>query len=168
MSMIQPMLAELEQEAETLKRHVEALPEDKLGWKPHEKSWTLGQLALHTVQMPGNIAEMLQLDGVPVPDFPPPPQPASRKELLNTLNTGLGKARELLGGMSDEKLMQEWKVLKGDQPVMAMPRVAVVRGIMLNHIYHHRGQLSVYLRLLDVPVPTTYGRSADENPLAGI
>lgn len=168
MSMIQPMLAELEQEAETLQRHIDAIPEDKLSWKPHEKSWTLGQLALHTAEMPGNISDMLQLEGVPVPDFPPPTQPASRQQISDMLKSGLGKARELLGGMSDEKLMQEWKVLKGDQAVMAMPRAAVVRGIMLNHIYHHRGQLSVYLRLLDVPVPTTYGRSADENPLAGI
>lgn len=168
MSMIEPMLAELEQEAETLKRHIEALPDDKLGWKPHEKSFTLGQLALHTAQMPGNISEMLQLDGVPAPDFAPPAQPATRQEISDVLNSGLGKARELLGAMSDEKLMQDWKVMKGDEAVMAMPRIAVVRGIMLNHIYHHRGQLSVYLRLLDVAVPTTYGRSADENPLAGI
>lgn len=168
MSMIQPMLGELEQEAETLKRHIEAIPEDKLEWTPHKKSWTLGQLALHTAEMPGNISEMLQLEGVPVPDFPPPNQPAIRQQILDVLQQGLGKAKELLGGMSDEKLMQDWKVLKGDEAVMAMPRAAVVRGILLNHIYHHRGQISVYLRLLDVPVPTTYGRSADENPLAGI
>ena len=168
MSMIQPLLAELEQEAQTLERHIAAIPDDKLGWKPHEKSWTLGQLALHTAEMPGNISEMLQLDGVPVPDFPPPAQPATRQEISDVLKSGLGKARELLGGMDDEKLMANWKVLKGDVAVMEIPRIAVVRGIMLNHIYHHRGQMSVYLRLLDIAVPTTYGRSADENPLAGI
>lgn len=167
MSMIQPLLGELEQESASIRAFIEALPEDKLDWKPHPKSWTLGQLAHHMAVMPGNIAEMAQVDNVSLPEFGAAEQPSSRKELLEVLETALGKANSLLAGLGDNKMAEDWKVMDGDAVAFSLPRVALVRGLMLNHIYHHRGQLSVYLRLLDVPVPVSYGASADVNPFQG-
>jgi uncharacterized damage-inducible protein DinB len=164
MSMIQPLLGELEQEAATIRRHFEVLPESKLKWKPHAKSMTLGQLALHIAQMPGSIAELAQLDSVPAPEFPPATQPKTRAEILEMLNTSVAKAMKLLAPMTDQQMMSEWKAVRDGKAIFTVPKVALIRAILLNHVYHHRGQLSVYLRLLDVKVPATYGNSADENP----
>jgi uncharacterized damage-inducible protein DinB len=164
MSLIQPILAELEMEAATIKRHFEAIPEAKLAWKPHTRSMSIGQLALHIAQMPGSIAELVQADSVPAPEFPPATQPKSRGEILEMLNTSVAKANKLLGPMSDLELMTEWRAVRGGRVVFALSKIALLRAILLNHIYHHRGQLSVYLRLLDAKVPATYGNSADENP----
>jgi uncharacterized damage-inducible protein DinB len=165
MAMIEGMLQELEQEAQTTKRVLERVPQAHLGWKPHEKSMSLGQLALHIATVPGNVAQMIAQPSMQRPAFV---QPAATQasELLPALENTLRQARAALGSMSDADLMAPWSVLDGDRAVMTMPRVAALRAIMLNHWYHHRGQLSVYLRQLNVPVPSIYGPSADENPFA--
>jgi uncharacterized damage-inducible protein DinB len=165
MATIDALLQELEQEARTTRRVLERVPEDQLGWKPHAKSMTLGQLALHVASVPGAVAEIAMQSPHPVPQFSQP-SAKSAAELVPTLDKSVAKARELLGGLDDAALMSTWRLMNGEREVMAMPRLAVLRSIMLNHWYHHRGQLSVYLRQLGVPIPSIYGPSADENPFA--
>ena len=166
MSIAQSFLPELEQEAATTRRVLERVPGDKLDWRPHPKSMSLGQLSRHVAMTPGQIAEMAALDEMPMPDFGPQPAAESADELVPALDEGVAKAKEFLSGLDDARAMGDWNVIKEGQVAMTMPRVAVIRTIMLNHWYHHRGQLSVYLRLLDVPLPSIYGPSADENPMA--
>lgn len=166
MRMIDPFLQELEREAATTRRLLERVPGDKLSWKPHKKSMSLGQLAHHVASTPGAVAEIAKVDSVPPPDFSNIPTCESASALLTTFEESVKNAKEILNGFDDQKLMAEWKVEKDGQPIMAMPRIGLVRAILLNHWYHHRGQLTVYLRLLDVPVPSIYGPSADENPFA--
>jgi uncharacterized damage-inducible protein DinB len=167
MTMIEALLQELEQEAATTRRVLERVPADRLGWKPHEKSMSLGQLALHVATVPGNVAEMARQPTFQIPDFTPP-SPGSAAELVPTLERSVAQAREILRTMDDASLGSTWRVVNGEQVVMALPVGAVLRTIMLNHWYHHRGQLSVYLRQVGVPVPSIYGPSADENPFAAL
>jgi uncharacterized damage-inducible protein DinB len=165
MSTIEALLQELEQEAQTTRRVLERVPDDRLTWKPHEKSMSLGQLALHIATMPGAIAELSRQSPFPVPEFIQP-SAASAAELVPTLEQSVAKAKEILRGMDEAELSKMWRVVDGDREVMALPVGALLRSIMLNHWYHHRGQLSVYLRQIGVPVPSIYGPSADENPFA--
>jgi uncharacterized damage-inducible protein DinB len=165
MAMIDALLQELETEAVTTKRVLERVPEAHLGWKPHAKSMSLGQLALHIATVPSSVAEIVLQSPFQVPEFTQP-SPTSVAELIPTLERSIAKARELLGGLDDAALASTWTLMNGDEEVMAIPRGAILRSIMLNHWYHHRGQLSVYLRQLNVPVPSIYGPSADENPFA--
>ena len=165
MSAIEHLLQELEQEAQTTRRVLERVPDDRLGWKPHHRSMSLGQLALHIASTPGAIAEISQISPFPVPKFEQP-SAKSAAELIPALDESLEKARTILRTLDDVDLAKLWRVVDGDREVMAMPVGAVFRTIMLNHWYHHRGQLSVYLRQLNVPVPSIYGPSADENPFA--
>jgi uncharacterized damage-inducible protein DinB len=162
---IAAILAEMEQEGQTTRRVLERVPEDKLSWRPHPKSFSLGQLALHIAQIPGIISSLAILDSIPAPDFRQE-EATSQQQLLETLDQGLSKAKELISELDDQKLAGEWTVKNGDKTVMTLPRSAVLRFLMMNHYYHHRGALSVYLRLLDVPVPSIYGPSADDNPFA--
>jgi uncharacterized damage-inducible protein DinB len=164
MRIIDGLLAELEQEAQTTQRVLERIPEAHLSWKPHPKSMSLGQLALHVATVPGNVAELAAL-----PSAPEPPafiqEPArSTSELVPALQDSLVRARRALGSFDDAAMNATWRLMHQGKELMAMPRVNLVRAIMLNHWYHHRGQLLVYLRLLDVPVPSVYGPTADENP----
>lgn len=163
--MMDPFLAELEQEAQTTRRVLERVPGDKLSWKPHAKSMSLGQLATHVATIPGVIAQILVKDSLDLSGFEEPAA-KSAAELIPSFNDGLRTAREILGSMEEQKLLGTWKLTGNGKELLAMPRLAVVRSVLLNHWYHHRGQLSVYLRLLDVPVPSIYGPSADENPFA--
>jgi uncharacterized damage-inducible protein DinB len=165
MSAIELLLQELEQEAQTTRRVLERVPGDRLAWKPHDRSMSLGQLALHIATVPGAIAEISQISPFPVPKFE---QPAAQSaaELVPALEQSLEKARTVLRKLDDADLAKVWRVVDGDREVMALPVGAVLRSIMLNHWYHHRGQLSVYLRQVGVPVPSIYGPSADENPFA--
>ncbi len=167
MALADTLIQEIEQEAATTKRVLERVPDDKLGWKPHAKSMSLGQLALHVATNPGGIAEMCQPDTVQMPEFGETPAATSASELVPTLDASVAKAKAVLGGMDDAALAATWRVMKDGAEVMAVPRIGFLRQIMLNHWYHHRGQLSVYLRLLEIPVPSIYGPSADENPFAG-
>ena len=166
MPIIDSLLQELEQEAQTTKRVLERVPDAHLAWKPHQKSMSLGQLALHIATVPGGVAKIAALPGLDEPPVFVQPSAASAAELVPALDQSVAQARSLLGGMSDQQLMELWTLKIDGQVVMAMPRMAVLRTIMLNHWYHHRGQLSVYLRELNVPVPSIYGPSADENPFA--
>ncbi|HYM75533.1 MAG TPA: DinB family protein [Candidatus Dormibacteraeota bacterium] len=163
----QPMLSELHEEAAITRRALDRVPEDKLTWKPHPKSMTLGQLASHVASIPGGIARMVQQESFDVAqrNFVPP-QPNTLQEILVALEQSVRDAEQCLQEMSDDRANGPWRLMRNGKEIFTMPRVAVVRTIMLNHWYHHRGQLSVYLRLLDIPVPVIYGRSADEDPLA--
>ena len=163
MSIAQTLLAELEQESQTTRRVLERVPQTHLSLKPHPKSLSLGQLALHVATVPGNVAEVLVPDSMQAPQFIHP-EAASATELVPALEASVARARQHLGGLSDAAMAATWRVMKGDRELMAMPRAAFARAIMLNHWYHHRGQLLVYLRLLDIPVPSVYGPTADENP----
>lgn len=165
MAMIDTLLQELEQEAQTTRRVLERVPEAHLGWKPHPKSMSLGQLALHVATVPGSVAEIATHASIEVPEFKQA-SAASASELVPALEASVAKARSLLAGMDDAALGSMWRAMEGDREVLALPRGALLRAIMLNHWYHHRGQLSVYLRQLNVPVPSIYGPSADENPFA--
>jgi len=168
MKIIDGLLAELEQEATTTRRVLERIPQAHLTWKPHPKSMSLGQLALHVATVPGNVAEIAAVDTVPTPPAFIQPEAASSAELVPALTESVAKAKRALGGFDDAKMGAMWRLQNGGQDVMAMPRVAFVRAIMLNHWYHHRGQLLVYLRLLDQSVPSVYGPTADENPFAAV
>jgi uncharacterized damage-inducible protein DinB len=154
---------ELDQEAKTTQRVLERIPEDKLSWKPHPKSYSLGQLGLHIARAQGGLAEAISKDAIEVPNFAQP-EAATRKEILDTLTKSTADAKQILSKMDDNRLMAMFSVTKNGNAIMTMPRIGFVRAIMMSHIYHHRGQLSVYLRMLDVPVPSIYGPSADENP----
>ena len=159
------LLAELEQESHTTRRVLERVPQAHLTWKPHPKSLSLGQLALHVATVPGGVAEAAPRDSMQVPQFSFP-EASSASELVPALDASVAKAKQQLGGLNDAAMSATWRMLNGDREVMAMPRAAFARAIMLNHWYHHRGQLLVYLRMLDVPVPSVYGPTADENPFA--
>jgi uncharacterized damage-inducible protein DinB len=163
MAIVDSILMEIDQEAATTKRVLERVPENKLTWKPHAKSYSLGQLALHIAQGQGYLADAVNQDTFEFPNFTQP-QPASRKEILDAFAQSTAHAKEILAKFNDARLMSTWTATAGGKTLLTIPRIAFIRSIMLNHIYHHRGQLSVYLRLLDVPVPSIYGPSADENP----
>jgi uncharacterized damage-inducible protein DinB len=168
MRIIDELLAELEQEAEATSRVLERIPQEHLSWRPHPKSFSLGQLALHVATVPGNVAELAAIDTVSnLPAFIQP-EAATAAELVPSLKESVAKARRALGGFDDARMNATWRLQIGGHDIMAMPRLAVVRTIMLNHWYHHRGQLLVYLRLLDQPVPSVYGPTADENPFAEV
>ena len=166
MRMIDGMLAELEQEGETTRRVLERIPQAHLAWKPHAKSMSLGQLALHVATVPGGVAELAAVDTVPEPPSFVQSEAASVSELVPALTDSVARAKRALGGFDDERMSQTWRLQSGGRDILAMPRVAFVRAIMLNHWYHHRGQLLVYLRLLNQSVPSVYGPTADENPFA--
>jgi uncharacterized damage-inducible protein DinB len=165
MSAIELLLQELEAEAQTTRRVLERVPGDRLTWKPHAKSMSLGQLALHLASVPGAIAEMSRISPFPMPKFEQP-SAASAAELVPALDQSVAKANTILREMDDADLAKIWRVVDGEREVMAMQIGALFRTIMLNHWYHHRGQLSVYLRQVGALVPSIYGPSADENPFA--
>ena len=165
MALVDGMLQELEMEAQTTRRVLERVPDGKLTWRPHAKARTLGELALHIAQVPGTVAQIAVQSEIQPPKFSDS-SPRSASELIPMLDQSIAKAKSLLGGMDDAAMMSTWRLMHGDRELLALPRVAFLRSIMLNHWYHHRGQLSVYLRLLDVPLPSIYGPSADENPFA--
>ena len=156
---------ELDQEAQTTRRVLERVPDDKLAWKPHDKSMSLGQLALHVATVPGNVAQMAMQSSVQIPDFTQPAA-ATAAELVPTLEESVATAKGILANLDDEGMAGIWTAQAGDREVMSVPRGVVFRSILFNHWYHHRSQLSVYLRLLDIPVPSIYGPSADDNPFA--
>ena len=166
MRIIDPILQELEQEAATTRKLLERVPGDKLSWKPHEKSMTLGELAMHVAAVPGSLAEIVSKSQLDVAEFTRPRAAKTADELLPALEASIANAKKILDGMDDQTVMATWKLTQGDKELMAAPRIGVVRSFLLNHWVHHRGQLSVYLRLLDVPVPSIYGPSADQNPFA--
>jgi uncharacterized damage-inducible protein DinB len=166
MTIGQSMLPEFDQEMQNTRKTLERCPDEKWNWKPHEKSGTVGWLAIHVATMVGWLPMTIkteELDIAPVngPKFEMP-KIASRKELLAEFDKNVTDSRGALASVSDAEMMKEWTLLAGGQKIFAMPRVACIRGMVMNHLIHHRAQLTVYYRLVGVPVPGLYGPSADE------
>lgn len=161
---ITDLLQELEQEAPSTRRVLERVPDDRLDWTPHEKSMTLGQLAMHVANLPGAIAE-ISTRSFDVKTVIPRPTATSTAQLLMVLEESLRKARTVLGAMDDADLASPWRMVNGERELWTVPRGAFLRSVMLNHWYHHRGQLTVYLRQAGALVPAVYGDSADEKAL---
>lgn len=163
MSMCATLAAEMRQEAKTTRRILERVPEASFDWKPHEKSMTLGRLAAHVAELPELVLPALT---EPELDFAAggfkPFSPRTTAELVEKFDRNIEQAAGLLERQPDERMGEPWRMRNGEQVIFEMPRAMVVRFVGLNHVVHHRGQLSVYLRLLDVPLPSIYGPSADE------
>jgi uncharacterized damage-inducible protein DinB len=163
MSIAQALLTEFEVQAPVTRKFLERLPEDKLTWKPHEKSMTAGQLAYHLAFVPGGVIRAVQNNPQQAPEFKFP-QPASGQEILKTFEESIAMVRSALPKFDDAAMRETWRLLAGDQEVLAQPRAEFLRDVMFSHWYQHRGQFSVYLRMLNVPVPASWGPSADEPP----
>jgi len=166
MTIGQMMLGEFDKEMQNTRKTLERCPDEKWNWKPHEKSGTVGWLAGHIATMPGWVAMTInteELDYAPVdgPSYQPP-KIENKRALLTELDKNVAEARAALASVSDAEMMKGWKLLAGGKEIFTMPRVACIRGMVMNHIIHHRAQLTVYYRLLGVPVPGLYGPSADE------
>jgi uncharacterized damage-inducible protein DinB len=162
-SLAEQFAAELTREAATTRRVLERVPESQLAWRPHEKSMSLGQLAYHIANLPRAISNLLTELEVEPPRVPLP-ESTPVAEMLTLLDEGVPYATAKLTSWGDEGLAAQWRMIREGKTVFDMPRASMVRSVMLNHWYHHRGQLTVYLRLLDVPLPAVYGPSADEKP----
>lgn len=162
MSISEVLLPEFDQEMANTRKLLECVPEDRPAWKPHEKSMSLGRLAGHVAELPGWAANTIRLS---VLKITPPFQAytmGSRKELLEAFDKNAAEAREAIAGASDAHLGETWSLQFGGKTVLQMPRAAVLRSVVMNHLIHHRAQLGVYLRLNDVAIPGMYGPSADE------
>ena len=161
----QTLFAEFENQAPVTRRFLERLPEDKLTWKPHEKSLTAGQLACHLASVPGGIIRFVLNNPAQAPDFSRAfPQPTTRDEILQKLEESIGAVREILPTLNDAAMNETFRLNAGERELLAVPRQLFLRDIMLSHWYQHRGQFSVYLRMLNVPVPASWGPSGDEAP----
>jgi uncharacterized damage-inducible protein DinB len=160
------LLAEFDMEMDNTRRTLERVPDDKFGWKPHEKSGTLGWMATHIASIPHWAKMTMEQESL---DLSPaggskfvPPKADTRKELLDLFDKNRAEARAALAGGDDASYAKSWALLMGGRELFREPRSAVLRRMVFNHIIHHRGQLTMYLRLLNVPVPALYGPSADE------
>jgi uncharacterized damage-inducible protein DinB len=159
------MLEEFERELATTRKFLERVPEERLTWRPHEKSMTAGQLALHIASVPAGVLKLSLTDEAAPPDFRAgPKQPQSSREVLDTLDASAAFVRQTLPTIDDGRMRSLFKVVLNGRTLMSLPRADFLRAIMLNHWYHHRGQLGVYLRLLGAAVPSSYGPSGDESP----
>ena len=166
MALIDGLLQELEQEAQTTRRVLERVPDNQLAWRPHEKARTLGELALHVATVPGGVAELVASPSpAQAPQFTDP-SPKSARGADPGARPEHRESEEGARRHGRRGAMATWRMMQGERELFAIPRVALLRSIMLNHWYHHRGQLTVYLRELGVPIPSIYGPSADENPFA--
>ena len=164
MSMAQAMLAEFEVQAPITRKFLERLPEDRLMWKPHDKSMSAGQLAYHIAAVPGGIVRFVQNNPAQAPESFSFPQPASHAEILKVFDESIATVRTLLPKFDDAAMNETWRMVAGGQEMMAQPRAEFLRNVMLSHWYQHRGQFSVYLRMLGAAVPASWGPSADEAP----
>jgi len=164
MSIAKALLAEFEVQAPVTRKFLERLPEDKLTWKPHNKSMSAGQLAYHLASVPGGIVRFVQNNPAQAPESFKFPQPASREEILKTYDESITTVRSLLPNFDDAAMNETWRMVAGGREVLTQPRASFLRDVMLSHWYQHRGQFSVYLRMLDVAVPASWGPSADEPP----
>jgi uncharacterized damage-inducible protein DinB len=158
---VEELVQELEQEAQTTRRVLERVPDDQMDWRPHEKSLTLGQLAMHVATLPGALAEV-SMRSFDVNTEIPRPTASSTDGLLETLARSVAGAKALLLSMGDAGLAAPWTLVDGEREVFSVSRAVFLRSTMLNHWYHHRGQLTVYLRQVGALVPAIYGDSADE------
>jgi uncharacterized damage-inducible protein DinB len=161
---IAELIQEFESEAKTTRRVLERVPSDKLTWTPHTKSMTLGRLAMHLASAPAAISSWPIADVFEFTGNDPTPLPTSTDQIVTAHDQGVEQVKANLQKIGDAGLGTTWSGKAGDKTLMTMPKAGLLRALLMNHTYHHRGQLSVYLRLLDVPVPPIYGPSADENP----
>jgi uncharacterized damage-inducible protein DinB len=160
------LIAEMEQEAATTRKCLERVPAEKFDWKPHEKSMTMKRLAVHIAEMFGwtmSAVTQTELDFAKI-DYTPA-EPADTAELVELLDKTVAEAIAALRATPDEKFAEDWSLRNGETVYFTIPKIAVMRGMVLSHIIHHRGQLSVYLRMNDIPVPSIYGPSADEGQM---
>jgi uncharacterized damage-inducible protein DinB len=164
-SIAESLLAEFETQAPITRRFLERLPEDKLTWKPHEKSLSAGQLAYHIASVPGSIVRLVHDNRAQLPGSFEFPQPISCREILNQLEESIAVVRKELPKFDDEAMRETWRLFSGERKLLAVPRATFLRDAIFSHLYQHRGQFSVYLRLLNLPVPASWGPSADEPPL---
>jgi uncharacterized damage-inducible protein DinB len=160
---IAELIQEFEAEAKTTRRVLERVPSEKLSWTPHARSMSLGKLAMHLASAPSAIsawpiADSFEFGGNPAP------VPTCTDDIVAAHDNGVQMVKDNLEKIGDAGLDTLWTASAGGKTLMTMPKAALLRALLMNHTYHHRGQLSVYLRLLDVPVPPIYGPSADENP----
>jgi uncharacterized damage-inducible protein DinB len=163
MGLNEPIMAEFQQEAKTTRKLLERIPPAALGWKPHDKSMTMERLAVHIAELygwPSIVLTSNELDFSKM-DYKPA-QIGKISDLLELFDKAVAGALNLLKNQTDEQLLKSWKLRTGETIFFEMPRLAVIRSMVLNHTIHHRGQLSVYLRLRDIPIPSIYGPSADE------
>jgi len=157
------LLPEFDHEMANTRKTLERIPEDQLGWKPHQKSMPLDRLAGHLAELPGFGSMIIQTDFLDLSAGEHKPTVAiSQKQVVEVFDQKVKDTRAAIEGASDENLMQPWKLIYNGQTLFEGPRVGVIRGMMMNHVIHHRAQLGVYLRLTGVPVPSIYGPSADE------
>lgn len=164
------ILPEFDHEMASTRKTLERVPEGKPDFKPHVKSMPLGRLAGHVAEIPGWAKETIQLDSLEI--HPPGSsaeqmalQMTSRKQLLEEFDKRAAAGRAAIASASDEQLMKPWSLVAGGKTVFTLPKIAVLRGFVMNHLIHHRAQLGVYLRLNDVALPSIYGPSADEDPM---
>ena len=162
-SIAESLLAEFEIQARVTRRFLERLPQDKLTWKPHQKSMSAGQLAYHLASVPGGIVRFVQNNPAQPSGFNFP-QPESCQEVLQLFDESIATVRTQLPQFDDAAMKETWRLVSGGKEVLAQPREEFLRNIMFSHWYQHRGQFSVYLRLLDIAVPASWGPSADEPP----
>ena len=163
MRIAEAMAQEMAQEAKGTRKLLERLPEDQFNWTPHEKSMTLGRLALHVAECPGYTLPIITTDSMQLEhETDKPALVESVAELLKVFDKDLEQALDALDGVPDTHMMAGWKMLMGEQVILDLPRHAAMRGVVLNHLIHHRGQLTVYARQCNVPLPALYGPSADE------
>jgi uncharacterized damage-inducible protein DinB len=159
----QGIIREMEHEGAQTKRILERIPVDKFNWKPHEKSKEIGLLAIHVAQIPSWASRALASSEFDMTTMKREvPEIKTADDLVKISEDNIRKAVEDLQNASDEAMMAMWTFRRGDHVIFSLPRAAVIRSMAMNHLIHHRGQLSVYLRLLDIPVPGMYGPSADE------
>jgi len=166
MTISEMFLPEFDQEMANTRKILECVPEDKFTWKPHEKSMTLGRLASHVAEMPNWAVLTINQDKLELTPGTKPFLAGSKAELVEALDKNVAEARQAITGASDEHLAKTWSLIYGGNTVFSLPRAAVLRGMVMSHIIHHRGQLSVYLRLNNVAIPGMYGPSADANAFA--
>ena len=163
MSIAAKLLSEFEMQAPITRKFLERLPKDKLTWKPHDKSMTAGQLAYHLALVPGGVITGAKQDSIAPPNFQFP-QPESLEQILEAYDESIATVRNLMPTFDDTAMTATWRIRDGDKELLAIPREIFLRDIMFSHWYQHRGQFSVYLRLLGGSVPASWGPSADESP----
>jgi uncharacterized damage-inducible protein DinB len=163
MSISDVLIPEFDQEMSTTRRLLERVPSDKFGWKPHDKSMEMGRLASHLATLPGWTGVTLSTHELDFASSPyNPPKATTSEELLAIFDKEVAQARAALAATKDETFFEPWTLRNGDHKIFTLPKAGVMRAFVISHIIHHRGQLSVYLRLNDIPVPSIYGPSADE------
>ena len=162
MAIADTLLPEFDQEMENTRKMLERVPDGKLAWKPHAKSMSMGHLATHIAEMVGWIGQTMDKDVTDMSGYQPPPEPTKAQEIVQKFDQNRVSARKALAGTPDQAFHRTWKLTSGDKVFFELPRIAMYRSLIMNHIIHNRAQLGVYLRLNDVAVPGMYGSSADE------